>query len=71
VEEYLALDVPVGKYLADQLLVPVTMAGGVKFRTLSPTRHTMTNIEIIRKFLDIDIRLKPSDRHSWNIEIGS
>jgi len=71
VKEYLAFDVPVGKYLADQLLVPMTMSGGGKFRTLLLTRHTKTNIEIIKNFLDYDITLKQFDRHQWEIDISS
>ena len=31
--EYLASDVPVGRFLADQLLIPLAMAGGGRFRT--------------------------------------
>lgn len=70
VKEYLAFDVPVGKYLADQLLIPIAMSGGGKFRTLSPTQHTTTNVEIIKKFLDINITLNQYNQHQWEIEIG-
>lgn len=67
--EYLAMDVPVGRYLADQLLIPMAMAEGGAFRTLSPTRHTTTNIEIISKFLDVDIELSKQKENQWKIEI--
>lgn len=69
VQAYLAYDVPVGRYLADQLLVPMALAGGGKFRTLSPTRHTTTNIEVIQKFLDVEIAVHEYDRNKWEIEI--
>jgi RNA 3'-terminal phosphate cyclase (ATP) len=69
VREYLALDVPVGRYLADQLLIPMAMAGGGKFRTLSPTRHTTTNIEVIKKFIDVKIAANEYDQNRWEIEI--
>ena len=69
VREYLAFDVPVGRYLADQLLVPMALAGGGKFRTLSPTQHTTTNIEIIKKFLDVEIAVTEYGRNQWEIEI--
>jgi RNA 3'-terminal phosphate cyclase (ATP) len=52
---YLAADVPVGPYLADQLLLPVALAGSGAYRTLPPTRHTTTNVEVIRRFLDVRI----------------
>ncbi len=54
VEEYrawLAADVPVGAHLADQLLIPLAMAGGGSFRTLPPTRHTLTNRDVVGLFL--------------------
>jgi len=69
VQEYLAFDVPVGRYLADQLLIPMALAGGGKFRTFSPTQHTTTNAEIIKKFLDVDIAINEYDQNRWEIEI--
>jgi RNA 3'-terminal phosphate cyclase (ATP) len=69
VQEYLAFNVPVGRYLADQLLVPMALAGGGKFRTLSPTQHTKTNVEIIKKFLDVEIAMNEYDQNQWEIEI--
>ncbi len=70
VREYLAQAAPVGRYLADQLLIPMAMAGRGRFRTLSPSLHTTTNIEIIKQFLDVAIRLQPIDAHQWEIEIS-
>ena len=69
VQEYLAFNVPVGRYLADQLLIPMALAGGGKFRTLSPTKHTTTNVEIIKKFLDVEIDVIEYDQNQWEIEI--
>ena len=69
VREYLTINVPVGRYLADQLLIPMAMAGGGKFRTLSPTKHTTTNAEIIKQFLDVNIAIKEYDQNQWEIEI--
>lgn len=56
---YLAADVPVGAYLADQLLLPLALAGGGRFRTVSLTRHATTNIEVIRQFLGVSIEVAP------------
>ncbi len=69
VQEYLAVNVPVGRYLADQLLIPMALAGGGKFRTLSPTKHTITNAEIIKKFINVEIAINEYDRNRWEIEI--
>ena len=71
VQEYLAFNVPVGRYLADQLLIPMALAGGGKFRTLSPTKHTTTNVEIIKKFLDVEIAVIEFDHNQWEIKIWS
>ena len=66
---YLAADVAVGEYLADQLLVPMALAGNGSFTTLPPSRHTTTNIEIIRKFLDVEITAAPVMRREWMITV--
>ncbi len=58
-EEFLATDVPVGPHLADQLLLPMAIAAThgahSRFRTLSLTPHSQTHIDIIRRFLDIEV----------------
>ena len=69
VQEYLTLNVPVGRHLADQLLIPMALAGGGKFRTLSPTKHTTTNAEIIKKFMDVDIAINEYDQNRWEIKL--
>lgn len=68
--QYLAAGVPVGPYLADQLVVPIAMAGG-RFRTIAPTRHTTTNVEVIQRFMDAGItaRAAAQDRNVWEIEV--
>lgn len=51
--EYLASDAPVGIHLADQLLVPMALAGGGAFQTVRLTSHTTTNIDTIQQFLPL------------------
>ncbi len=65
------VDAPVGGYLADQLLVPMALAGGGAFRTLPPSRHTLTNIEVLKAFLDIDVTVTRESRESCVIELGA
>jgi len=48
---YVASGVPVGPYLADQLLLPLALARGGEFRTMPLSRHSTTNVEVIRQFL--------------------
>jgi len=50
-ERYLAADVPVGEHLADQLLLPIALAGGGGFRTLPLSSHARTNAALIERFL--------------------
>lgn len=54
---YLASGAFAGPYLADQLLVPMAMAGGGSFTTVKPSSHTRTAIAVIRRFLDREVRL--------------
>lgn len=49
---YLDSGAPVGPHLADQLMLPLALAGSGRFRTLPPTSHASTNAEVIRLFLD-------------------
>ncbi|MBN1441447.1 MAG: RNA 3'-terminal phosphate cyclase [Planctomycetes bacterium] len=69
--EYLQEDVPVGRHLADQLLMPMVLAGGGVFRTLPPTRHTRTNVEVIESFLDMKISMRPIGGKRWEIAASS
>ena len=66
---YLAAGVPVGDCLADQLLLPLALAGGGSYRTLALTRHASTNIEVIRKFLDVNVTVRPEGPDAVLIEV--
>lgn len=70
VQGYLESDAPVGRHLADQLLLPMALAGGGRFHTLRPSRHTLTNIDIIRHFLDIDIETRQVGEDKYLIKFG-
>lgn len=74
--EYLGAEVPVGPYLADQLLLPLGISAwrhagahglgsqshkrGGSFRTLPLSGHSTTHIELLREFLGISIEVEPS-----------
>ena len=55
---YLSHESPVGEHLADQLLIPLSLAGGGVFRTGSLSLHTTTNMEVIKRFLPIKFKTK-------------
>jgi RNA 3'-terminal phosphate cyclase (ATP) len=67
--DYLRAQAPVGEYLADQLLIPLALCSGGNFATTRVSLHTQTNIEVIRKFLDIDIRVAESTHGATIIEV--
>ena len=52
---YLACDAFAGPYLADQLLLPMALAGGGMFSTVKPSAHTHTAAAVIQCFLDREI----------------
>jgi RNA 3'-terminal phosphate cyclase (ATP) len=66
---YLSSEAAVGEYLADQLLIPMSMAGGGTFTTLPLSRHATTNIEVIGKFLDVAIETSRIDDRLWKVEV--
>jgi RNA 3'-terminal phosphate cyclase (ATP) len=70
-QQYLMNGAPVGVHLADQLLIPLALAGGGSYTTGPLSLHTTTNIEIIQKFLDVEISTTSVDEQRWKIEARS
>jgi RNA 3'-terminal phosphate cyclase (ATP) len=57
-EAFVATDGVIDQYLADQLLLPLAIANGSsKFHTSKVTRHLITNAEVIRAFLPVEIKI--------------
>jgi RNA 3'-terminal phosphate cyclase (ATP) len=54
---FLAQDAPVGEHLADRRILPFALARAGRFRTVPLTPHTTTNIEVVREFLELPIRV--------------
>ncbi len=55
---YLKAGVPVGEHLADQIMLPMAIAGAGAFRTLPLSRHSTTHLDLIRQFLDVPIEVE-------------
>lgn len=68
---YLESDAPVGPHLADQLLVPLALSRGGSYLTGPLSLHTTTNIEIIKKFLNVKIMSAPVEGGVWEIEVDN
>jgi RNA 3'-terminal phosphate cyclase (ATP) len=67
---YLAAGVPVGIHLADQLLTVLASSEGGVFRTVALSRHALTNIEVIRHFVDVRIAVVEEARDVVRVEVG-
>jgi len=50
---------PVDPYLADQLILPLALSGGTAaFRTSEITRHLLTNVWVVQRFLDVLMKVE-------------
>jgi RNA 3'-terminal phosphate cyclase (ATP) len=67
---WLATGVPVGEHLADQLLLPMALAGGGRFVTTEPSLHTTTNARVIERFLPVTIGWERRDVRSWVVTVA-
>jgi len=67
--DYLEAQAPIGQHLADQLLIPLALCAGGTFATTRLSLHTQTNIEIVKKFLDVDIIVTESTHGITIIEV--
>lgn len=67
--EYLASGAAVGRHLADQLLLYLALAGGGRFRTLSPSLHATTNADVIREFLPVEVAIEPGGDDAFDVEV--
>ena len=71
VQRYLAAPVAVAEHLADQLLLPLALAGGGTFTSLAPTQHTTTNSEVIQRFLPVRIITEPSAQGVYRFHLAA
>ena len=58
---WLRQDVPVSEHLADQLLLPMALGAGGRFRTEALSSHSRTNVSVIEAFLGNTVELKETD----------
>ncbi len=52
---YIASGAAVGEHLADQLMLPMALAGGGCFTAQAVSQHSITNAEVIARFLPVSI----------------
>jgi RNA 3'-terminal phosphate cyclase (ATP) len=70
IRRYLAAGVPVGCHLADQLLPLLAVGSGGSFRTLTLSRHALTNADVVHQFGGARIDVTPESRDVVRVEVG-
>ncbi len=66
---FFASQAAVDSHLADQILIPMALAGGGSFTTTEPSLHTRTNLQVIEMFLPVRSVCTQLDKGLWKIEI--
>lgn len=61
---YMMSGAAVSEHLADQLMLPMALAGGGKFTVDRVSQHALTNADVIQRFLPVDIRFETGERHA-------
>lgn len=67
---YLASSAPVGVHLADQLLLPMALAGSGVFHTLALSNHIRTNMALIEQFLPVKFTVEELEGGVKKIQCG-
>ncbi|MCB1053477.1 MAG: RNA 3'-terminal phosphate cyclase [Acidobacteria bacterium] len=70
-KQVLLSQVAIDEHLADQLILPLAMNKGGCFTTTQPSLHLQTQIEVIRRFLDVPIRFNQDAENRFWVEVGS
>ena len=68
---YLSSGAPIGEHLADQLLLPLAVAGGGRFATCKLTDHFESNRKVIESFMPIQIQTKQINETKYEVEVKS
>jgi len=69
VNQFLEAGAPVGEHLADQLLLPMALSGGGSFFTARLSSHARTNIDVLERFLSVEVREEPASDRTVRVEV--
>ncbi|MBK1833577.1 RNA 3'-terminal phosphate cyclase [Roseibacillus ishigakijimensis] len=61
----------VGRHLADQLLLPLALAGGGEFTTTAPDNHLPTNSAVIEAFLPVSFSVEKEEKGLFRVRCCS
>lgn len=68
---YAASDAPVDPHSADQMILPLVFAdGSSEFRVSTVTQHLLTNIDIVKRFVDREILCEGEEGSPGVVRIG-
>jgi RNA 3'-terminal phosphate cyclase (ATP) len=67
---YLTATVPVGEYLADQLLLPLALGEGGAFSTFPLSPHAETNIGILKQFLNLRVGVQDTGEGVRRVDVA-
>lgn len=68
---YINSDAAVGEHLADQIMLPMALGGGGTFTTTPLSGHATTNLDVIRRFLEVRTEIVELRRGLHRVSIGS
>lgn len=72
VRSFVKADVAVGEHLADQLLIPMALGQGGDFSTVPLSEHTTTNMEMLKRFLNVKFEVESGDENAVvRVEAGA
>lgn len=60
-QHYLASTAAVGEYLADQMILPLALAGEGAFTVTKMSQHMLTNIAVVERFLPVKFVCQPNN----------
>ncbi len=70
-QRYIDSGAVIGEHLADQLLLPMALAGSGEFTTTEPSMHSRSNAEVIQRFLPVRIVMEAMGEKLWRVTVVS
>ena len=64
---FLGTTAPVGRHLADQLLLPMALTGRGHFLTTAPGSHVPSNLSVIERFLPVRFQIEEQGKGLFSI----
>jgi RNA 3'-terminal phosphate cyclase (ATP) len=69
-KRYINSTAAIGEHLADQLLLPLALGDGGSFTTTPLSGHATTNLDVIRRFVDVPTQVTEISRGIVRVSVG-